>query len=119
MAKHHPDLIFCRKQAGVGETASMPAALWVGVVVGAGELGVPVSSWGLALEVPRFPPHGGIGARAFVACDEKWWRACWERAAGEGSRETPRLPRTWKELREGVGLGVYEEKRDEVAQGFL
>ncbi|XP_032123012.1 PHD finger-like domain-containing protein 5A isoform X1 [Sapajus apella] len=24
MAKHHPDLIFCRKQAGVGETAPCP-----------------------------------------------------------------------------------------------
>ncbi|XP_022280080.1 PHD finger-like domain-containing protein 5A isoform X1 [Canis lupus familiaris] len=27
MAKHHPDLIFCRKQAGVGEAASCPGCL--------------------------------------------------------------------------------------------
>lgn len=39
MAKHHPDLIFCRKQAGVGETASRAAALWVGVGLGVGESG--------------------------------------------------------------------------------
>lgn len=26
MAKHHPDLIFCRKQAGVGET--VPCSVW-------------------------------------------------------------------------------------------
>lgn len=107
MAKHHPDLIFCRKQAGVGEPASMPAALWVGVVLGAGELGVPVSSSSLASEVSHFPPHGGIGARGFVAFDEKRWRACWEREAGGrvGSRETLRLLKTWKELQEDVGLG--------------
>lgn len=119
MAKHHPDLIFCRKQAGVGETASMPAALWVGVVLGAGgswELGVPVSSSGFTLEMPHFPPYGGIGARGFVACDEKRWRACsgtQRRAGGRGGvQRNSEIAQDLEGASGGCGFGKFMGKRE-------
>lgn len=46
MAKHHPDLIFCRKQAGVGEWRPAPFCL-NGMVLESGGLGTFSSSLGL------------------------------------------------------------------------
>lgn len=58
MAKHHPDLIFCRKQAGVGEAASRAAAPWVGAVLGVGESGFHLSPRS-CLGGATFPAFGG------------------------------------------------------------
>lgn len=103
MAKHHPDLIFCRKQAGVGETASMAAAPWVGAVLGVGESGFHLSPRSCS-EAPRFPPSAGsVGARRFLASNEK----AGERRGAPGAGGPGGVRRnSWSRAREGLQEGV-------------
>lgn len=69
MAKHHPDLIFCRKQAGVGEF--MPFSLlfeWDGI--GNWELGVLTSSSGLWFGSFTFRALRSLGV---LEARSVWW----------------------------------------------
>lgn len=56
MAKHHPDLIFCRKQAGVGELVPCSLLFEWDCMRNGGWEDSPLPGFGLG--APRFAPYG-------------------------------------------------------------